>query len=55
MLGIALGSIVLGCILLLWEWRRYDFSTKAAALAPAVRPAFAAVVENPTILSTVRL
>jgi hypothetical protein len=33
MLGIALGAIVLGCILMLIMFSRYSFSTKVSALS----------------------
>jgi hypothetical protein len=32
MLGIALGAIVLGCLLLFLVWNRYDMKTKATVL-----------------------
>jgi len=35
MLGIALGAMILGCILLLLVWGRYDYSSKPTALAPS--------------------
>jgi len=37
MLGIALGAMVLGCLLLLLVLNRYEFKTKAAALTPPAR------------------
>jgi hypothetical protein len=50
MLGIALGAMVLSCILLVLLWKRYDFKIKATAL-PATSAAVALVSndasENP--------
>ncbi len=37
MLGIALGSILLACLLLFLVWNRYDRNIKAAALAGPVQ------------------
>jgi hypothetical protein len=57
MLGIALGAIVLGCVLLIVLLKRYDFQTKAAML-PDDRPALAcATAEWPQsgVFSTVHL
>jgi hypothetical protein len=34
MLGIALGAIVLGCVLMLIMFGRYSFSTKVSSLSP---------------------
>lgn len=57
LLGVALGAMVLGCLLLLLVWQRYEFKVKAAALD---RPRAAAVagltpIANFEILSTERL
>ena len=30
MLGISLGAVLLGCLFLLLEWKKYDFSLKAS-------------------------
>lgn len=38
LLGVALGAIILGCILLTLVFKRYDFSTKVS-LAPATQSA----------------
>jgi len=47
MLGVALGAMVLGCLLLVLLLKRYDFTTKAAALAtPPASTALAAHFEN---------
>jgi hypothetical protein len=37
LLGIALGAMVLGCLLLLLILNRYGFSTKVSAFTPAAR------------------
>jgi len=53
MLGVALGAMILGCLLLALKLNEYGFELKASALAPP--PPSAALVqfsENPT---TVRL
>ncbi len=34
LLGVALGAMLLGCLLLILVLRNYDFSTKVAALTP---------------------
>jgi hypothetical protein len=34
MLAIALGAIILGCVLLLLVWGRYDYKTTPAMLGP---------------------
>jgi hypothetical protein len=34
LLGVALGAMVLGCLLLLLVMNRYEFKTKVAALVP---------------------
>jgi len=48
MLGVALGAMVLGCLLLVLILNRYEFKIKAAArtTAPA-STALAALLENP--------
>jgi hypothetical protein len=35
LLGVALGAIVISCILMLILWGRYEFKTKVAAQTPA--------------------
>lgn len=35
LLGVSLGAMVLGCILLILVWKRYDFKTKPAFIPPA--------------------
>lgn len=35
LLGVALGAIIVGCILLVMVLNRYEFRTKVGALAPA--------------------
>jgi hypothetical protein len=48
MLGVALGAMVLGCLLLVLILNRYEFKTKAASLStPASSTALAAHLENP--------
>lgn len=37
LLGVALGAIVLSCILMIILWSRYEFKTKVAAAQPAPR------------------
>jgi hypothetical protein len=40
MLGVALGAILVGCVLLLLVWGRYDYSTTVSALfGPVAAPA----------------
>ena len=44
LLGIALGAMILGCLLLIWILYGYEFKTKVAALAspPSITVALAA-------------
>jgi len=57
LLGVALGAMVLGCLLLLLVLSRYGFSTKAASLTPAPSRAVAlAAMTGPfEKIGTVRL
>jgi len=50
MLGIALGAMVLGCLLLVLVLKRYDFKTKAAGLSPPAQTAVAANLEKSAFL-----
>ncbi len=45
MLGIALGAMVLGCLLLVLVLNRYGFSTKVSSVAPAAH-SIAALTEK---------
>jgi hypothetical protein len=56
LLGVALGAMVLGCLLLVLILQRYEFTTKAAALLtqPATT-ALAALSENSEHSFSVRL
>ena len=56
MLGIALGAMLLGCLLLVLILNRYEFKTKVSALDPSRRdgPGLR-LAENPENSSTVRL
>jgi hypothetical protein len=47
LLAVALGAMVLACLLLLLVWWRYDFKTKAEARLDQPHAAFAAVLEQP--------
>ena len=47
LLGVALGAMILGCILLLLILRSYNFSTKVSALSPPARTALVSVTEVP--------
>jgi len=56
MLGIALGAIILGCLLLVLRLRDYDFSTKPTAMILPIGAAMIApATAFPEILSTERL
>jgi hypothetical protein len=46
LLGVALGAMIIGCLLLLLILRRYDFSTKVSALTLPARTVLAAL-ESP--------
>ena len=52
MLAVALGAMLIGCLLLVLKLNAYEFDLKASALAPAAGPALAEFSEKPT---TVRL
>jgi hypothetical protein len=55
LLGVALGAMVLGCLLLVLVLNRYGFSTKVSAVTPAPNPAVAlAMVGNLVRTDTVR-
>jgi len=58
LLGISLGAIVLGCLLLVLVWNRYNFQIKPTAMngiTPSSRVALATISEIPEISTTVRL
>ncbi len=57
MLGIALGAILLGCLLLLWVWYGYGWQTKPTVLGPipSHNARYATLLENSPIPTTVRL
>jgi len=52
MLGVALGAMILGCLLLVLNLNEYGFELKATAVTPASGTLLAEFSENP---STVRL
>jgi len=54
LLGVALGAMILGCILLVILLGRYEFKTKVSARMPANSTAIAAVTES-TASSAVRV
>jgi len=47
MLGVALGAMLLGCLLLLLILNRYEFKTTVSAASPPVPVALAAISEIP--------
>jgi hypothetical protein len=55
LLGVALGAMILGCLLLLLVLNRYGFQTKVSALAPA--PGAAVALATPPLekIDTIRL
>ncbi|AGA30636.1 hypothetical protein [Singulisphaera acidiphila] len=55
LLGIALGAMVLGCLLLVLLLQRYEFTTKAAVLTQPSNTALAALSENSEHSFSVRL
>jgi hypothetical protein len=55
MLGVALGAMILGCLLLVLLLQSYDFSTKAAALSQPSNTALAAHFEKSDQSASVRL
>jgi len=54
LLGIALGAMILGCLLLVLILNRYGFSTKVSALTPAA-PVQVAMSASPFEFFTERL
>lgn len=55
MLGVALGAMILGCLLLILILQRYEFTTKATAIFSSSNSALAANLEKSDSLTTVRL
>jgi len=55
LLGIALGAMVLGCLLLVLVLNRYEFKTKAASLSPPPQTSLVAQLEKSENWITVRL
>ncbi len=55
MLGIALGAILLGCLLLILTMNRYGFSVKPTAMITVPTSLSVASSGIPSVLSTVRL
>ena len=57
LLGVALGAIVIGCLLLVLVLGRYDWSTKVSARLGDAPPAaaLASLEKNPAEADTVRL
>ena len=54
LLGVSLAAMILGCILLILVWKRYDFKTKAAFTSPAPARAVA-LAANTGKISSIRL
>ena len=54
LLGVALGAMIIGCLLLVLVLNRYEFKTKVSSLAPAAT-SLAAADNFSEKLSTVRL
>jgi hypothetical protein len=52
MLGVALGAMILGCLLLALKLNEYGFDLKASALTPAAPTALVEILEKS---DTVRL
>jgi hypothetical protein len=48
LLAIALGAMLIGCLLMVLILNAYDFELKATAVAPPAGPALAAFSGNPT-------
>lgn len=58
LLAISLGAILIGCLLLVLVWNRYNFQIKPTAMngsSSSHRLALAAISENPDFPTTVRL
>lgn len=56
LLGVALGAMVLGCLLLILVLQRYEFKTKASAsLTPSASAVQLALSEKPVFSPTVHL
>ena len=57
LLGVALGAMILGCLLLVLILKGYDFSTKVSALSPQAsdQTALAASFEKSDFSTSVRL
>jgi hypothetical protein len=55
MLGIALGAMIVGCLLLVLILNRYEFKTKVSALLPASKAALAVHFEKSEDPVSVRL
>lgn len=55
LLGIAVGAMVIGCILLVLILKRYDFKWKATAQTSPPSSALIAHVEKPDLFFSVRL
>jgi hypothetical protein len=55
LLGVALGAMVLGCLLLLLVLNRYGFQTKVSAIGPARGAAVALATPPVEKIDTVRL
>jgi len=52
MLGVALGAMLLGCLLMILILNRYEFKTKVSALTPPAASSMALVMnpeKNPTV------
>lgn len=56
LLGVALGAMMVGCVLLLLVLNRYNFQTSISALTPAPRQAVALAANDVIVkIDTVRL
>jgi len=55
LLGVALGAMILGCLLLVFVLNRYEFKTKVSRNQAPADAALAGISPIPEILSTVRL
>ena len=54
LLGVSLAAMLIGCILLILVWKRYDFKVKAA-FAPPAHSAPALLTANTGKISSIRL